>query len=509
MGTVALLSETSIAAPWLHRFHSAVVVGQWVALTIGMISDLVVNGGAGASIAAMAIASIYTIGSTLVPEVRYRARFGVETITLFGVLLVLVVLTLTGGAESPYLLLSMGPPVLATIHGGFRTGLTTGFLGAAVLALITLAQGGELIDTGPAMSLYLVFVLLVGVIRKLLDDIHQQATRLAMENATTSQQLERLEQIHKALLRLSEDVSAGRLNAIEVAADTLDGILTRIPGAAGRLAVKADDGGMVVLAARGIPADEGHVYELPLSTRDAEVGGLELTAPRPLEADELAEVSAILHPVSVAFANLQLLDDIVGSAVSEERTRLARELHDEIGPALASLGLALDMAAMQQSDHPEVAEDLGVLRSNVTKLVEDVRAAVADLRSAPGPTLTARILQGTASLEGEPPIVVDIEERRSPRSSIIADLTSIITEAARNAHRHADAGRIVISGRVDRSFGHCAVVDDGIGFDPEHEPYGHFGLVGMRERASKLGATIKIDSKEGAGTAVTVEWGSR
>ena len=495
--------------PWVHRIHRAIAVGQWVALTIGMVSDLVATGGTGASLAAMAIASAYTIGSTFVPEDRYRARFGAETITLFGVLLVLVVLTMTGGAESPYLLLSMGPPVLATVHGGFRTGLTTGVLGAAVLALITLAQGARFVDAGPAMGLYLVFVLLVGVIRKLLDDIHQQAARLAIENASTTQQLERLEQIHGALLKLSEDVSAGRLNAIEVAADTLESILARLPGSAGRLAVKGEDGGLVVLAARGIPAEDGQVYELPLSTSDAEVGSLELTAPRALESDELAEVAAILYPVSVAFANLQLLQDIVGSAVSEERARLAREMHDEIGPALASLGLALDMAAMQQSGHPEVAEDLSVLRSNVTKLVEDVRAAVADLRSAPGPTLTARILQGTSKLGGEPPIVVDIEERRSPRSTMIADLTSIITEATRNAYRHSGASKIVISGRVDRAFGHCSVVDDGVGFDPDHEPYGHYGLVGMRERAGKIGATMKIDSKTGVGTAVTVEWGSR
>jgi len=495
--------------PWVHRLHRAVVIGQWVALTIGMISDLVVSGGTGASIAALAIGSAYTIGTTVLPEGRYRARFGAETITLFGVLLVLVVLTLTGGSESPYLLLSMGPPVLAAIHGGIRTGLTTGALGAAVLALITLAQGDRFVDAGPAMGLYLVFVLLVGVIRKLLDDIHQQAVRLAIENESTALQLERLEQIHGALLKLSEDVSAGRLNAIEVAADTLETILGRFPGSAGKLAVKGENDDMVVLAARGIPADVGHVYEIPLSTSDTEVGSLELTSPRTLSAEEIAEMAAILHPVSVAFANFQLLQDIVGSAVSEERSRLAREMHDEIGPSLASLGLALDIAAMQQSDHPEVAEDLGVLRSNVTKLVEDVRAAVADLRSAPGPTLTARILQGTGRLEGEPPIVVDIEERRSPRSTMVADLTSIITEATRNAHRHSRASKIVISGRVDRSFGHCSVVDDGVGFDPDHEPFGHYGLVGMRERAGKIGATIKIDSKPDVGTAVTVEWGSR
>jgi signal transduction histidine kinase len=309
-------------------------------------------------------------------------------------------------------------------------------------------------------------------------------------------------------VKLSEDVSAGRLNAIEVGADTLEAILERFPGSAGKLAVHGEDG-LVVLAARGIPDDDGFVYNLPLSTSDSQVGMLELTTPEAMNSGELAELAAGLHPVSVAFANVQLLQDIVGSAVAEERIRLAREMHDEIGPSLASLGLALDMAAIQQSHQPEVAADLQILRSNVTKLVEDVRASVADLRNDPGPTLTARILQSTAPMEGRPPIVVDIDERRPPRPAQIGELTSIITEAARNAHRHSGASRVVISGQVDRAFGSCSVVDDGVGFDPTREPEGHYGLIGMRERASKIGAVLKVESKPGVGTAITVEWGTR
>ena len=501
-----MMPDTS--APWESRVHRAVVIGQWVALTIGIVSDLVSTAGASQSLGAMAIAAAYVIGATVIPESWYRARFGAETITLLGALMVLVALTMTGGASSPYLLLSMGPPIFATLYGGLRAGFTTGLLSAGLLALVTLSAGLPIVDAAPAMSLYLVFVLLVGVVRKLLEDIHLQAAELAEQRESATQQLVRLEEIHGALERLSEDVSAGRLNAIEVGADTLDTILERFPGSAGKLAVNGEDG-LVVLAARGIPEEEGHIYNLPLSTRDTEVGNLELTSPRRLIAGELAEVAATLHPVTLAFANLQLLQDIVGSAVAEERMRLAREMHDEIGPSLASLGLALDMAAMQQSDHPEIAADLQVLRSNVTKLVEDIRASVADLRSAPGPTLTARILQSTSVLNGDPPIVVDLEERRPPRAALIGDLTSIVTEAARNAHRHSGATRIVVSGQVDRGFGTCTVVDDGVGFDTEHEPDGHYGLVGMRERATNIGATIKFDSKPGVGTAVTVEWGSR
>lgn len=495
-------------APWETRVHRTVVIGQWVALTIGIVSSLVQSGGSPQSLVAMGIAGAYVVGTALAPEEWFWRRFGVESICLTGALIVLVGMTLTGGATSPYLLLSMGPPVFATVYGGFRTGLTTGILSGAMLTLVTLANGAPVIDAAPALALYLIFVLLVGVIRRLLEDIHQQATTLAEEKESTTKRLERLEEIHGALLRLSEDMSAGRLNAIEVAADTLETILERFPGSAGKLAVDGEDG-RVVLAARGIPDESGHVYQIPLSTSDTTVGNLELTTAQPMAHGDLAQVAAIIHPVSVAFANLQLLQDIVGSAVVEERVRLAREMHDEIGPSLASLGLALDMTAMQQADHPDVAADLHVLRSNVTKLVEDVRTSVADLRNARGPTLTARVLQTTSAMGSEPPVVVDLEERRPPRPTQIGELTSIITEAARNAHTHSGASMVVISGQIDRSFGSCSVVDDGVGFDPEHEPEGHFGLVGMRERASKIGATIKFDSKPGVGTAVTVEWGSR
>lgn len=484
------------------------MIGQWIALLVGVVSSLVGEGVNGQTVAAAGFASAYTLAASVVPEGWYRRRFGAEGITLAGALTVLVAMTFTGGAASPYLLLSMGPPVFATLYGGLRPGLTTGVLSGSLLVLVTLATEGDVIAVAPAATIYLVFVLVVSVLRKLLSDIYSQAEALAVEKESATQKLDRLEEIHGALLKLSEDVTSGRLNAVEVAADTLDSILERFPGSAGTLAIDGDEGS-VVLASRGIPDDAGHVYELPLSTSDSRVGNLELTTSSALSEDDLHEAKRMISGVSLAFANLRLLQEIVDSAVTEERTRLAREMHDEIGPALASLGLALDMAAMQQASHPEVVADIQVLRSNVTKLVEDVRASVADLRNAPGPTLTARILRSVGELKGRPPVVVDLEERRPPRAAHIGDLTSIIAEAARNAHQHSKASRVVVSGHVDRSYGVCSVVDDGIGFDPLEHPEGHYGLIGMKERASKIGAAIKFESKAGVGTAVTVEWGQR
>ncbi|HEX5695867.1 MAG TPA: histidine kinase [Acidimicrobiia bacterium] len=497
-----------VPAPWEFRLHRSVTIGQFVALIVAVVIDLVQTGGHSESLFAMAVASMYVLGTAAVPESWYRIRFGAEAITLIGAFLTITAITLTGGPSSPYLLLSMGPPIFATIYGGLRTGLTTGFLSAGLLALITLAQGVPFIDALPGLALYMVFVLLVAVIRRLLEDIHRQASELAVEKESATQKLETLEEIHGVLLRLSEDISAGRLNAVEVAAETLEAILARIPGSSGRLEIE-DQEGSVVLASRGVPPENPHTNRIPLSTADSQVGALELLTPDTLSRADLTDIAAFVQPVSIAFANLQLLQDIVGSAVAEERIRLAREMHDDIGPSLASLGLALDMAAMQQAGHPELSADLKVLRSNVTKLVEDVRASVADLRTAPGPTLTARLLQSTARLDGDPPVVVDLDERRPPRPAVIGDLDSIITEATRNAYFHAGASKILISGRIDRSNGVCSVIDDGKGFDPSYEPHGHFGLMGMRERAEKIGAKISFQSEPGVGTTVTVEWGNR
>ena len=495
--------------PWEHRVHQTVVVGQFAALVIAIAVDLAARGPSITSVLAAAIGTAYTIGSLAVPMHWYQGRFRAETITLVGALSTMAAITLTGGPTSSYLLLSVGPAVFATIYGGLRAGLTTGLLSAGLLAVVALSRGEpNLIEATPALALYPLFVVLVGVIRKLLQDIHQRATRLALEMDTATQRLSNLEETHAVLMKLSEDVSRGRLNAVEVGAETLDSILTRLPNSAGKLSIKGENG-LVTLAARGVPHPAGHTNQLPITTVDSSIGMMELITPEPLSEAERDEVKAYLRPLGIAFANLQLLQNIAGSAVAEERIRLAREMHDDIGPSLASLGLAIDMTAMQEGGNPEVAADLRVLRSNVTKLVEDVRAKVADLRTTPGPTLTARILQSTSSLKGVPPIVVDIDERRPPRPAIIGDLTSIVTEAARNAHQHSHAAKILISGTIHRDWGTCYVKDDGLEFDPGREPDGHFGLMGMRERAEKIGATVDFVSQANEGTTVTIEWGNR
>jgi len=277
----------TVSAPWERRVHFSIEVGQFIALVVAVVVDLVTTDSFPESLVAMSVATIYVLGSAAVPDEWYHIRFGAEAITLIGAFLAAVAITLTGGPTSPYLLLSTGPPILATLYGGIRSGLMTGLLSAGLLALVTLSQGLPLVDAAPAMALYLVFVLLVGVIKKLLEDIHQQAADLAVEKESATQRLENLQEIHGVLVRLSQDVSAGRLNAVEVGAETLDTVLTRLPGSAGKLAIEGENG-LVVLAARGVPDPDGQKNEIPIKTADAAVGMMELVTPNPLADDDRA-----------------------------------------------------------------------------------------------------------------------------------------------------------------------------------------------------------------------------
>nr|MDP9495504.1 hypothetical protein [Actinomycetota bacterium] len=146
----------TVSAPWERRVHFSIEVGQFIALVVAVVVDLVSTGGHSESLFAMGVATIYVLGSAAVPEEWYHIRFGAEAITLMGAFLTVVAITLTGGPSSPYLLLSMGPPIFATLYGGIRSGLMTGLLSAGLLALVTLSQDLPLVDAAPAMALYLV-----------------------------------------------------------------------------------------------------------------------------------------------------------------------------------------------------------------------------------------------------------------------------------------------------------------------------------------------------------------
>jgi signal transduction histidine kinase len=503
--------------PWESRFHKVLLALLWVALALGVFisfwearKEAAAIGaeaiGANAIGAAMA-AGVYVLGSQILPRAYLRTTWIRELSSLVGVTLVMMAVSLSGGLNSPFLLLSLTPIMLAGVFGGFRSGLATAGLAAGVLVIISVGLDDFALPLFfQWASLYLLIGFTFGQARRLLLEEGERADALAAASVEVSQRLDRLERANSLLTRFAEVADTAELNPVTVGHEALES-LSEVASFHAAVVALAGDDGPVVVARRGNEEPNDHRSIIPLSVGSRDVGMVVvISAGEPSSAEYQATVES-LQPVALAFSNILLLQDIARRAIREERARLARDLHDDIGPSLASLGLALDLALLQHPADPDLAEHLRELRTSVGGMVEDVRSTVADLRMPEQPSITEVMKSLSASVsEGDPEIDVRLTERRPPRPSIAPDIIAIVTEAVRNAIRHSESQIVTVHGTVDFDEGTITVHDQGSGFRRDRVPDGHYGLMGMEERAERIGAALNITSTRG-GTAVTVTWG--
>ncbi len=199
-----------------------------------------------------------------------------------------------------------------------------------------------------------------------------------------------------------------------------------------------------------------------------------------------------------------------------ERARLACELHDGPVQELIALGQQAEMARrlMERGEAERTLILLEELRHKTRETVEALRRLIAALRPAYledlglRPALealvreAARRTHATVRLEAK-----DIGDRFAPEIELA--VYRIAQEALNNALQHASAQTITLRVQVDAGDLLLSVADDGVGFVPHGRPdllthEGHFGLVGMHERASRLGGTLEVHAAPGAGTQVFV-----
>jgi signal transduction histidine kinase len=198
-------------------------------------------------------------------------------------------------------------------------------------------------------------------------------------------------------------------------------------------------------------------------------------------------------------------------AVLEERSRIARELHDTVAQDLAGLSLQLESAVETLFTSPEVAGDhLDRARALVRASLDDSRRAVCDLRSRDleeGDLAAALEIAARRATEGAAVAVeVRVEgARRRLARGVEEDLLRIGQEALANALRHAAPSAVRVDLRLAAKRATLVVADDGRGFEPAAASLGRldrFGLVGMRERAERLGGRLEVRSRPGAGTQI-------
>jgi two-component system, NarL family, sensor histidine kinase DevS len=199
----------------------------------------------------------------------------------------------------------------------------------------------------------------------------------------------------------------------------------------------------------------------------------------------------------------------VVAAQELERSRLARELHDETGQALTSILLGLK--PLEDSTSPEETRGrVAAVRELVVSTLRDVRRLAVELRPSALDDfgLASAVERLVQTFREQSGLRVDLEarlaEERLP-SEVETALYRIVQEALTNVAKHSRATRVSIL-LTRRAASVAAVVeDDGEGFDPGVDAHGGLGIVGMRERLALLGGRLAIESAPTAGTTLIAE----
>ncbi|GHD10921.1 hypothetical protein GCM10010313_33480 [Streptomyces violarus] len=200
----------------------------------------------------------------------------------------------------------------------------------------------------------------------------------------------------------------------------------------------------------------------------------------------------------------------VTEAVSAERARLAREMHDSVAKTLHGVALAADgltgTAGADRMDPALVKQQAALVARSARRAAAESRELLADLRRESDPDQATDVLVELAARTrdfstrvGLPAVYRPTGDHSVPPvpPAVARQLLTIASEAMENAHRHAHPSRVDVRAGVHGDLLRISVYDDGRGLPPgttleQLRRAGHFGLVGMVERAASVGARIRI-----------------
>jgi signal transduction histidine kinase len=213
-----------------------------------------------------------------------------------------------------------------------------------------------------------------------------------------------------------------------------------------------------------------------------------------------------------------MADEARHAAVTRERLRIARDLHDTLAHSLMALltQIRLVRKLRGRMAAAELDEELGRAEDVATTGLSESRAAIAQMRDngvrdtglgAAVQDLTRRFSARTGvavALESDETVAKSTDERAET-------VFRIIEEALRNVERHAGAQTVRVGlhstpDAADRTQVNIEVSDDGVGFDPALPRPGHYGLRGIREQAALIGARLGVLSQPGKGTQIVLAY---
>lgn len=253
---------------------------------------------------------------------------------------------------------------------------------------------------------------------------------------------------------------------------------------------------------------------IPLYAHGKELGVLNVASVdwRELTPDDLRLLYTFGDMLSIAIERARLFTRSAEFGATEERNRLAREIHDTLAQGLAGIALQLESAeAMLESGvSPEkiqraITQALSLTRSSL----EEARRSVLDLRAAPleRRSLSSALAELTRSIERASTFDIQLQvsgDEHPLPARFEAGLYRIAQEALANITQHAQARHVNIKLDFHPERVELTVLDDGIGFDPQQVPQGRFGIRGMNERSRLMGGSLQLESELQRGTQLKV-----
>ncbi|HSM23530.1 MAG TPA: GAF domain-containing protein [Anaerolineaceae bacterium] len=226
--------------------------------------------------------------------------------------------------------------------------------------------------------------------------------------------------------------------------------------------------------------------------------------------DETIQLAMMIaEQTALAIENSTLRKEAQLLAVSNERNRLARELHDSVTQTLFSTSLIAEvLPRLFEVNKPEAEKRLAEMRHLARGALAEMRTLLMELRpnaifEANPKELLTHLMDAYTGRSGIP---VQYSEKIEPTAEISGEQKLVIyriaQEALNNISKHATPSKVKILFHVDSDHVNLMIEDDGVGFDMEEIQSSHFGIGFMKERADGIGAQIKFISQPGEGTLV-------
>jgi two-component system nitrate/nitrite sensor histidine kinase NarX len=225
-------------------------------------------------------------------------------------------------------------------------------------------------------------------------------------------------------------------------------------------------------------------------------------------------LTSIAHHLSIAIEKSHNEERIQQHIIKEERTRIAHELHDSLAQTIASLRFQVRVLdeTLHQGDESTTWQQLEQIENSLDEANTELRELIANFRA---PTYNQNLLDAIEKIVSQFRSETGIKtylQKEWGNTSLSGDnetqILRIIQEALWNIRKHSDAKTVRIMLR-DGIEGKCHILieDDGIGINEQvyGSPGEHIGLTIMRERASRLGGELRVESEPGEGTRIVLE----